>query len=127
MRNNDRPDDDEEGDISDDPFLSAVNFDLELVNKRNDNKLLVILLLLVPLAFFYEHSGITGIWLNAIFVGLLIGTIVYTMFRVVRQKQEVAAKYGLVCHACGYKPKAHMILSAAMTQRCAKCGANLKG
>jgi len=127
MRNNNRPDDDEEGDISDDPFLSAVNTDLESVNKRNDNKLLVILLLLVPLAFLYEHSGISSIWLNAVFIGLVVGSIVYTIFRVVRQKQKVAAKYGLVCHVCGYKPKAHMVLSAAMTQRCAKCGANLNG
>ncbi|OYY95353.1 MAG: hypothetical protein B7Y41_02300 [Hydrogenophilales bacterium 28-61-23] len=127
MRNNDRPDDDEEGDISDDPFLSAVNTDLESVNKRNDNKLLGILLSLVPLAFLYEHSGISSIWLNAVFIGLVVGSIVYTIFRVVRQKQKVAAKYGLVCHVCGYKPKAHMVLSAAMTQRCAKCGANLNG
>jgi hypothetical protein len=127
MRKNDSPDDDEEGDISDDPFLSAVNIDLESVNKRNDNKLLVILLLLLPLSFLYEHSGITSIWLNVVFIGLVVGSIVYTIFMVVRQKQMVAAKYGLVCHVCGYKPKAHMVLSAAMTQRCAKCGASLNG
>ena len=127
MQKADRPDDDEDGDISDDPFLSAVNADLESVNKRNDNKLLVILLLLVPLVFLYEHSGITSIWLNAALIGLVIGSIAYTVFRVVRQKQKVAAKYGLVCPVCGYKPKAHMVLSTAMTLRCSKCGSNLQG
>jgi formate dehydrogenase maturation protein FdhE len=127
MQKTDRPDDDEEGDISDDPFLSAANADLESVNKRNDNKLLVILLLLVPLVFLYEHSGITSIWLNAALIGLVVGSIAFTIFRVVRQKQKVAAKYGLVCPVCGYKPKAHMVLSTAMTLRCSKCGANLPG
>ena len=126
MRKTNSPDD-EEGDISDDPFLTAVNTDLESVNKRNDNRLLVILLLLVPLAILYERSGITSIWLNAVGVGLVVGSIAYTIFRVVRQKQNVAAKYGLVCPVCGYKPKAHMVLSTAMTLRCLKCGAKLHG
>jgi hypothetical protein len=127
MQNNFGPDDDEEGDISDDSFLSAVHADLESVNEWNDNRLLVILLLLVPLAILYKRSGITSFWLNAVFVGLVFGSIVYTIFRVVRQKQKVAARYGLVCHVCGYKPRAHMILSAATTRRCAQCGANLNG
>ena len=121
-----RPDD-EEGDISDDPFLEAIHTDLKSVNKRNDKRLLVILLLLVPLAFLYERSGFKNIWLDVVFAGLVVGSIVDTFFRVIRQKQKVAAKYGLVCRACGYKPKAHMVLSAAMTQRCAKCGSLSKG
>jgi hypothetical protein len=126
MRNNDRPDDDEEGDISDDPRLSAIDTELESVSKRNDNQLLATLLLLVPMAMLYERSDLKSIWLDAAFLGLLFGAVAYTIFRVVRQKQEVAARHGLVCRVCGGKPGAHMVLSAAMTQHCAKCGAELK-
>ncbi|MBL8476537.1 MAG: hypothetical protein JNK71_10770 [Methyloversatilis sp.] len=127
MRNNDPPDAEQDGDISDDPRLSAIDRDLASVSKRNDNLLLVILLLLVPLAFVYERSGFKGVWLDAAFLGLLFGAIGYLIFRVVRQKQRVAARYGLVCRACGEKPGAHMVLSAAMTQHCARCGAKLRG
>ena len=49
MQNNDRPDAEQDGDISDDPRLSAIDRDLASVSKRNDNLLLVILLMLVPL------------------------------------------------------------------------------
>jgi len=127
MQNNDRPDDEEDGDISDDPRLSAIDRDLASVSKRNDHLLLVILLMLVPLAFVYERSGFKGVWLDAAFLGLLFGTIGYLIFRVARQKQRVAARYGLVCRMCGEKPKAHMVLSAAMTQHCARCGSKLRG
>ena len=126
MRNRANPDD-EEGHISDDPFLSAVNADLESVNKHNDNKLLVILLLLIPLAFIYERSGVKNAWLDAGGIGLIVGSIVHTIYTVAAQKKKIAAKYGLVCHVCGYKPKANMVLSAAMTQHCTKCGAKLNG
>ncbi|MBP6096009.1 MAG: hypothetical protein KBF58_08710 [Methyloversatilis sp.] len=127
MRNNDRPDDDEEGDISDDPVLSAIDTDLESVSRRNDNQLLAILVLLVPMAVLYERSDLKSIWLDAAFLGLLFGAVGFTIFRVVRQKQKVAAKYGLACRVCGGKPRAHMVLSAAMTRHCARCGARLNG
>lgn len=127
MRNNNRPEDDEERNVSDDPYLNAVNTDLESIDKRNDNKLLVVLLVLVPLTFLYERYVTTDVWMTGILVGLVVGSIGYTIFRVVRQKQKVAENYGLVCLVCGYKPKAHMVLSAAMTQHCAKCGAKLDG
>ncbi|MFH1813998.1 MAG: hypothetical protein ABIF28_07485 [Pseudomonadota bacterium] len=127
MPNNDPPDAEQDEDISDDPRLSAIDRDLASVSKRNDNQLLVILLVLVPLAFLYERSGFKGVWLDAAFLGLLFGVIGYMIFRVARQKQRVAARFGLVCRVCGEKPKAHMVLSAAMTQHCARCGAKLSG
>jgi hypothetical protein len=117
---------DDEGDISDNPFLSAINADLVAANQRGDRLLLIVLVLLAALAYLYKRSGGASIWLNALLAALVIGSIVYTFWRAQRQSHQVAAKYGLVCKACGHAPKAHMILSTATTLRCAKCKASLK-
>ncbi len=118
---------DEESDISEDPFLNGVNADIESVDKKNDNKLLVGLLLFVPLAITYEQFVGKSVWFMIIGVVVIVALIAFTIFKCVVDKQKVAAKYGLVCPACGYKPRAHMGLSAAQTLRCAKWGVRLNG
>lgn len=108
---------DQESDINDDPLLSAISKDLETVGNVNDNKLLIGLFVLLGITYLIDHSGIAKFWLN-IWVFVTIPSIIgYTIFKVVRQKQDVAAKYGLVCHACNYKPKVNMLLSVAITKK----------
>lgn len=122
----DKTTDEEEGDISDSPLLSAINADLVAANRRGDRLLLAVLVLLAALSYLYKRSGGASVWLNTMLIGLVIGSIVYTVWQALRQSRQVASKYGLVCETCGYVPKAHMILSAASTLRCAKCKASLE-
>lgn len=114
-------DDDKEQDISDDPILNAINTELNSVGKRNDNKLILALLILVVLTQLYKLSAIKSSWLDIIFGLAIVAVIGRCFLGSIRENKQVAAKYGLICSACGYKPKAHMLLSAARTQRCSKC------
>jgi len=118
--------DEEEGDISDDPFLSAVFADLGSVEKWNDYKLIVALGVILGIAFFYDRSGLKSPWLDALGVIIILGVIGLTIFRVVREKQNVAVRHGLRCPACSYVPRADVILSVATTERCMKCGSKLR-
>lgn len=121
------PDEDEEdGEISNDPLLSAVAADLERVTKRTDNGLLLALFgFWVPVAFIYERSAIKSLWMSALLVIGIFATIAFTIFRVVQKKTDVAAKYGLVCRSCGYKPPASQVLAVAQSLRCSKCRGQL--
>ena len=121
------PDEDEEdGDVSDDPFLSAIAADLERVTKRTDNELLLALFgFWIPVAFIYERSTIKTSWMNALLVIGIFATIGFTIFRVVKKKTNVAARYGLVCRSCGYKPPASQVLAVAQSLRCSKCRGQL--
>lgn len=120
-----KPIEEKEEDISDDPFVSAVNKDLERVGSRNDNVLLIILLALVPLVYAYEHSMLKSNWVALAFIMFVVALIAYTIFNVVNGKRKVAVKYGLVCRACGYRPEVRLILLAADLKKCRKCGHRL--
>ena len=119
-------DDDAEGDIADSPLLSALYKDITRVEKHVDHQLLVVLVLLVPSAYLYEYSHFKSGWLDAVCVVLVFGAIVIALLRNISKKRRIAEKYGLVCRACGHAPRTHMLLSAATTQRCARCGARLR-
>jgi len=119
-------DDDAEGDIADSPMLSALHNDMTRVEKHVDNQLMVVLVLLVPSAYLYERSSFRSGWLDIVCVVIVFGTIVIALLRNIRKKRSIAEKYGLVCQVCGHAPRSHMLLSAATTQRCARCGARLR-
>ena len=118
--------DDEEGDVADDPFLSAVDADLGSVDRLNDHKLGVALALLVAAAYGYHRSGVKSPWIDALGVAALLGVIGFVILRAAQQKRRVAVQHGLRCKRCGHIPSAHMVMSAAMSERCAKCGAPLE-
>lgn len=121
------PTDDEEGDIADDPLLSAINADLERANNQTDNKLLVALAAIVLALFLVERFLGKNAWLEGFAAAAVIGAIVVTIYSAVRSKGDIAAKYGLICPVCKHKPSPQMVLAAAMTRRCRKCGAPLNG
>lgn len=121
------PHDDEDGDIADNPLLSAINSDLERVNNQTDNRLLLALAAIISALFLSEYFLGKNLWLAGLAAAAVIGTIAFTLYSAVRRKAEVAAKYGLICPVCKYRPSAQMLLSAATTQRCRKCGASLNG
>src|SRR5713226_10684267 len=131
MKSDRSPQDGENGDISEDLqdiLVKAVRADLESVNKRTDNKLLVALGVLVSLVFLYGRSDFKSVWLDYLLIISIPGAIAYTIYSVIRQKKMVAVKYGLACPACGYTPKVNkvnMVLLAAETQLCRKCGGRL--
>jgi formate dehydrogenase maturation protein FdhE len=128
MKSDQKPQDEEKGGISEDlqdALVKAVRTDLESVNKRTDNKLLVALGVLVSLVFLYDRSEFKSVWLDYLLIAGILGAIVYTIYSVIRQKKMVAVKYGLVCPVCGHTPKANMVLLAAELQLCRKCGGRL--
>ena len=110
--------DDDDTDISEDPELHAID-------KRNDIKLLVALALSVAVVFMLARLHVEGLWVNTIEVMFIVALLGGTIYSTIRQKQKVAARYGLVCARCGYQPWPSTILSAATTQRCRKCGSRL--
>jgi hypothetical protein len=120
--------DDTERDIADDPFLRAVNADLEKASKRSDNTLLVVLLgILLPSVFLYAKFGPRSVWPALLLAAAVIGVIVFTIVRVSQLKKAVAIKYGLVCPECGHQPGPGNVLSVATTLRCKKCRSVLPG
>jgi hypothetical protein len=121
------PSDDEDGDIADDPLLSAVSADLERATKQNDQMLLLALGAIVTLLFLAEHFLGKNPVLEGFAAAAVVGAIVFTMYAVLRRKAGVATKYGLICPVCTHKPSATMVLSAARTRKCRKCGASLNG
>ena len=121
------PSDDEDGDIADNPLLSAINADLERANSQTDNRLLLALAVIISVLFLSEYFLGKNFWLESFAAAAVIGVIAFTLYSAVRRKAAVAAKYGLICPVCKYRPSAQMILSAAMTRRCRKCGAPLHG
>ena len=122
------PEDDDyrERDISEDPFLAAVDADLNSANRRNDYKLGIAIAVLLAAAFLYDRTGLKRPSIDAVGVVVVLGVIGLTIFRTVREKKNVAVKYGLRCRVCGYTPGPHMVLSAATIERCAKCGNRLR-
>jgi hypothetical protein len=117
--------DDRETDIADDPLLNAISGELHAINKRSDMKLLIALALNLAVVVLFARLHMKGMWVKlpeaAVVVAILSGTI----YSVVRQKQRVAGRHGLVCSVCGYRPGVSMVMSAATTQRCHKCGSPL--
>jgi hypothetical protein len=121
------PSDDEERDIADDPLLSAINADLGRADNQTDNRLLFALAAIIATLFMAERLLGKNSWLEGFAVVPVIGAIGFTIYSAVRRKTDVAAKYGLICPACSHKPSPQMVLSAARTRRCRKCGAQLNG
>jgi hypothetical protein len=119
---------DEEGDISDDPLLSALDAELSRASKKTDNTLLVVLLgigLPSMLAFQVLGSGITrtmGVIAAAV---VMISAIPFTMLRTVRLRRQIATRYGLKCPSCGHNPGGMYALSTATVRQCRKCRAKL--
>ena len=117
--------DDSELDISDDPVLSALNKDLESVLSFTDNGLIVFLVVVFAIAYFLEYLKVPSVALFTIVVICIFGGIGYTVYSVVRGKQRVAARYGLICDACGHRPRVGQIMLVAQTELCPVCGNKL--
>jgi|SRR5262245_12403381 len=117
--------DDREADIADDPLLNAISGELHAINERSDMKLLIALALNVAVVMLFARLQIKSMWLDLVEAAVVVTILGGTIYSVVRQKQRVAARHGLVCSMCGYRPGVSMILSAATTQRCRKCGSPL--
>ena len=116
---------DEEPDFSDDPVLASLNKELESVLRFTDNRLIIILGILVAVTYLLDHlqAPPAVLFLGAVFcVG---GGIGYTIFSVTKGKQRLAARYGLVCRTCGHRPKTSQIMLVAQVRRCAICGNKL--
>jgi hypothetical protein len=117
--------DDRETDIADDPRLDAISGELHAIIKRSDMKLLIALALNLAVVVLFARLQIKSMWLDLSEVAVTIGILGGTIYSIVRQKQSVAARHGLVCSVCGYRPGVSMILSAATTRRCRKCRSSL--
>jgi hypothetical protein len=117
-------DDDEEGDISDDPLLSALDNDLSAVSKKTDNRLILYIGVALILVFLPKYVRVPG-WavytLAVISAFLIFGGIAFTIWSTVQRKKSVAVRYGLQCKKCGQKPKVFRIMQAAELRKCPSC------
>jgi hypothetical protein len=115
------PLDDRETDIADDPVLRVIQGELHAINKRSDVKLLFALAINLIVVALFGQLNVKNVWLDVLEAVVVIAIIGGTIYSVMRQKQRVAVRHGLICSVCGYRPTVFMILSAATTQRCHKC------
>lgn len=126
---NDRHDDgDGEPDLSDDPVLSALNHDLESALRLTDNRLFIFLGVALAASYlprYFPVPAAAAYVLHAGAVVCVIGGIVFTIRSVSKYKQKIAARYGLVCKACGHRPKTSQIMLTAQVGQCAACGKDL--
>jgi hypothetical protein len=122
MRKNPIGADDEEGDIADDPLVYAIYLELQSINKRSDKMLLVALVISCGLVLLIAQWKIQNVWIEALEATVVLAIVIGTIYSVVRQKQNIAIKHGLVCSNCGNRPRVQTIISAATTKRCSKCG-----
>jgi formate dehydrogenase maturation protein FdhE len=121
------PSDNEESNIADDPVLSAISTDLERVDSQTDNRLLFVLGAIVLAGFLTEHFFGKSPWLEVLGAVAIVSAIAATITSAVRRKADLAVKYRLICPVCKHRPSTSMVLAAAMTLRCQKCGAELNG
>lgn len=116
---------DRETDVSDDPLLKTISSELNAINKRTDMKLLIAIALNLAVVVLFAHLQVQSMWLDLLEAAIVVTIIGGTIYSVVRQKQQVAIRHGLVCRVCGYRPWVQMIMSTATTQRCHKCRSSL--
>lgn len=118
-------DDDEEGDIADDPLTRAIFLELKSVDKRNDRRLLIALAINCGLVWLVSQWKNRTVWIDVLGAGVLLVIVVGTIYWAIWQKQRIAIKHGLVCSNCGDRPWVQMIMSTATTKRCSKCRGRL--
>lgn len=116
---------DDESDISEDPILSALNGDLESVLRKTDNHLFIFLGAALAAAYLPKHLH-ASLFIVHLFYAAAVAFVVvgigFTISSVIKKKQKVAARYGLVCKRCGHRPKVGKIMLAAQVGQCAACG-----
>ena len=123
-----RDDDDENADLSDDPVISKLDRDLGAVLRFTDNRLLVVLGAALAAVYLPDWLRMPAAAAQALYWGagaLIVGSIVFTIRSAIVRKRKVAARYGLVCPACGHAPGTNDILSTAELGQCASCGGAL--
>jgi hypothetical protein len=79
-------------------------------------------------SYLSEYLHVPPVAANVFYAGAvacIIGGIGFTILSVIKSKQKVAARYSLVCQACGHRPKTSQILLTAQIGRCAACGKEL--
>lgn len=126
--NNRHDNEDDESDLSEDPILSALNKDLESVLRFTDNRLFIFLGAALAAVYLPEYLHVPPGAAYVFYAGAIVcilGGIGFTILSVIRNKQKVAARYGLVCRACGHRPKTSQIMATAQIGLCAACGKNL--
>jgi hypothetical protein len=119
------PAEDKEGDIADDPLVYAVHLELQSINKRSDNRLLIALAISGALVWLVAQWKMKNVWIDVLEIAVIMAIVLGTIYSAIRQKQIMAVRHGLVCSHCGNRPWVAAILSAATTRHCAKCGAPL--
>ena len=111
-------------DLAEDPVLAALNRDLEAVLRRTDNRLFLFLGAALVASYLPDYWKVPPLAASLIYAGAvacIFGGIGFTILSVVRRKQKVAARYGLVCPACGHRPGIRQILATAEMGLCAAC------
>ena len=112
-----------------DPILESLDRDLDAVLQRTDLRLMIYIGIGVAAVYLPDYVSMPALAasiLQVVAVVAMLGGIVFTIFSSVRGKQKVARRYGVVCHACGFRPKVNDIVGTANVGLCRRCGAELR-
>jgi len=101
--------------------LKSFKSALKTVDNRYSIRLFVGLGIIWPLSVIYERSALkTGI-LDAAFIVIFIGGLLYLIIGIAKAKAEVCRKYGLECPHCHRVPKAFYAVSTMRSGICPRC------
>lgn len=125
-----QPDEQDEEDTGyENPILASLDRDLDAVLQRTDARLFIFIaigLIASHLPTYVHVTPIVESVLYVISVVSLLGGIGFTIYSSVKGKRKVGDRYGVVCRACGFRPKVNDIVHRADMGRCSRCGAELR-
>lgn len=111
------------------PIVASLDRDLHTVLRRTDARLFIFLaigLVASQLPAYVQVSPIVESVLSVIAVASIVGGIGFTIHSSVKGKRKVGNRYGVVCRACGFRPRVNDIVHTADVGLCTRCGAELR-
>lgn len=119
---------DDDPDVYENPTIEALDRDLHAVLQRTDLRLMLFIGIALVAVYLPDYVALPPVatpLLDTIAVIAILGGIGFTIYSSVKGKREVARRYGVVCPACGFRPKVNDTVVTADVGLCPRCGAEL--
>lgn len=111
------------------PILESLDGDLHAVLQRTDLRMFAFIGIALAASYAPDYLPMPPLAASALrvfAVVCIVGGIGYTIYSSIKGKRKVGERYGVVCHACGFRPKIDDILTTADVGLCPRCGAELR-
>lgn len=99
--------------------------ELKAVDQRYNRQLFNFLGVMLIGFVIYKHSPVQHGLIDLAGILMVAGFLAYAIRAVVKGKQDVARKYGVVCSQCGNIPKALFLVHAMKSGKCPYCGGEI--